>query len=272
VFGEWAGPQEWATAVKGLGYGACYCPLQSADDPQEVAAYAQAAEEAGLVIAEVGSWSNPISPDEGTRRKALALCKERLALAEAIGARCCVNISGSRSPRWDGPSAENFTPAAFDMIVQSVREIIDEVRPARTFYTLETMPWAYPDSAESYLKLVRAIDRPAFGVHLDPANLLCSPQRFYGSGALIRECFEKLGPLVKSCHAKDIALSERLTTHLDEVRPGLGGMDYGEFLRGVDRANPDIPVMLEHLSTPLDYEQAAAYVRSAAERVGVTLR
>ena len=272
VFGEWSDPQEWAAAVKALGYGACYCPLQSAKDPDEVAAYARAAKEADLLIAEVGAWSNPISPDEETRLSARALCKERLALADEIGACCCVNIAGSRAEQWDGPSPDNLTRATFDMIVESVREIIDAVRPTRTCYTLETMPWAYPDSADSYLELIDAIDRPALAVHLDPANLLCSPQRFYGSGALIRECFEKLGPLVKSCHAKDIALSDRMTTHLDEVRPGLGGLDYEEFLRGVDRLGPDIPVMLEHLPTAPDYEQAAAFVRATAQRIGVVLR
>ncbi len=242
MFGEWSDPQDWARAVRALGYGACYCPVQSADDADEVAAYARAAEEADLVIAEVGAWSNPISRNGEERLAAMALCKERLALAEQIGARCCVNITGSRAERWDGPSPENLTDATFDMIVESVREIIDAVRPTRTAYALETMPWAYPDSPDSYLALIKAVDRPALGVHLDPANLLCSPQRFYGSGTLIRECFEKLGPLIKSCHAKDIALADRLTTHLDEVRPGLGGLDYEEFLRGVDRVGPELPV------------------------------
>lgn len=272
VFEKWAGPDEWAAQVKALGYGACYCPLQSAKDAREVAAYARAAAKADLVIAEVGAWSNPISPDEETRRKALALCKERLALADDIGARCCVNIAGSRSARWDGPSAENFTRGTFEMIVQSVREIIDAVRPRRTCYSLETMPWAYPDSADSYLELARAIDRPAFAVHLDPVNLVCSPQRFYANGALIRECFEKLGPLIKSCHAKDIALSDRLTTHLDEVRPGLGGLDYEAFLREAEKLGPDTPMMLEHLPAAQDYEQAAAFVRDTAKRLGVMLR
>ena len=63
------------------------------------------------------------------------------------------------------------------MIVQTVREIIDAVKPVRTFYTLETMPWMYPDSAHSYLELIRAIDRERFAVHLDVVNLVCSPQR-----------------------------------------------------------------------------------------------
>ena len=46
------------------------------------------------------------------------------------------------------------------MIVETTRQIIDAVKPTRTYYTLETMPWAYPDSARSYAQLLEAIDRP----------------------------------------------------------------------------------------------------------------
>ena len=37
------------------------------------------------MIAEIGAWSNPISPDERTRAAALELCKRRLALADRVG-------------------------------------------------------------------------------------------------------------------------------------------------------------------------------------------
>ena len=112
------------------------------------------------------------------------------------------------------------------MIVETTRSIIDAVKPKRTYYTLETMPWAYPDSPDSYLALLQAIDRERFAVHLDPVNLICSPQRYYSSGRLIRECFEKLGPHIKSCHAKDILLQTKLTTHpgRGSSRPGGPGL------------------------------------------------
>jgi sugar phosphate isomerase/epimerase len=258
--------------VRSKGYSAAYCPVRDARDEAAVDAYRQAAESQGIVIAEVGAWSNPISPDEQTRRAALELCRERLALADLIGARCCVNIAGSRSQKWDGPDPQNLSPETFDLIVESVREIIDGVRPTRTFYTLETMPWVFPDSPDSYLDIIKAVDRPQFAVHLDPVNLVCSPQRYYASGPLIRECFRKLGPFVKSCHAKDIILREQFTVHLDEARPGLGGLDYRTFLTELDRLDPDTPLMLEHLPSAEDYDMAAAYVRSVAQDVRVTIR
>jgi len=262
VFEKYDGPDGWVAAMRRLGYTAAYCPVGVDASDDAVRSYADAARAADIVIAEVGAWSNPLGPDEVKRREAVTRCQRCLDLADRIGARCCVNIAGSRGTKWDGPHPDDLTEATFDLIVQTVREIIDAVKPTRTFYTLETMPWMYPDSPDSYLRLLKAIDRKAMAVHLDPANLICSPQRFFRNGELIRECFAKLGPLIRSCHGKDIAMADRMTTHLDEVRPGLGGMDYRTFIEEADKLSPDTPIMLEHLSTAEEYAQAAAYVRS----------
>ncbi|MHC4718703.1 MAG: sugar phosphate isomerase/epimerase family protein, partial [Planctomycetota bacterium] len=166
-------PDEWIAALTDRGYTAAYCPVDPGADPAAVAAYAAAARDADIVIAEVGAWSNPISPDETTRSQALDTCRKALALAEAIGANCCVNIAGSRGPKWDGHHPDNLTDETFEMIVQTVRAIIDDVTPTRAFYTLETMPWMFPDSTDCYLRLIDAIDREQFAVHFDPVNLVC---------------------------------------------------------------------------------------------------
>jgi len=269
VFEKYQDPKGWVAALQKLGYSAAYCPVGANAGDAEVKAYEDTAKQAGIIIAETGAWSNPISPKAEERKAALEKCRQQLILADRIGARCCVNISGSRGELWDGPSPKNFTPETFEMIVETTRSIIDAVKPTRTSFALETMPWAYPDSPDSYLRLFQAIDRKQFGVHMDPVNLVCSPQRYYGSGALIRECFEKLGPYIKSCHAKDIRLQEKLTTHLDEVRAGTGGLDYATFLKELSKY-PGVPLMLEHLSKAEDYDQAAAYIRGVAKTEGLS--
>jgi sugar phosphate isomerase/epimerase len=268
VFEKYQDPAGWIAALKKLGYSAAYCPVGADAADDVVKAYEQAAKEANIIIAEVGAWSNPISPDEKTRKEALEKCRRQLHLADRIGARCCVNITGSRGEQWDGPSEKNFTDETFDMIVETTRGIIDDVKPTRTYFTLETMPWAYPDSPDSYLRLFKAIDRERFAVHLDPVNIVSSPQRYFGNGDLIRECFAKLGPYIKSCHGKDILLQLKLTTHLDEVRPGLGGLDYATFLKQLSK-RPDVPLMLEHLPNAEEYRLAAEYVRGVGKKVGV---
>ncbi|RPJ37145.1 MAG: hypothetical protein EHM35_06925, partial [Planctomycetaceae bacterium] len=118
VFEKTQDPQGWIGALKKLGYSAAYCPVGPNAGDDVVRAYEEAAAKAGIIIAEVGAWSNPISPDEPTRKAALEKCRTSLALADRIGARCCVNIAGTRSTQWDGPDAANFTQGTFDMIVE----------------------------------------------------------------------------------------------------------------------------------------------------------
>ena len=257
-------PEAWITALQAAGYRAAYCPLTPEADAATIQAFEQAAKEADIVIAEVGAWSNPLSPDDDVRKAALDKCKSGLQLADAIGAQCCVNIAGSRGEKWDGPHVDDLTDDTFDLIVETVRDIVDSVQPYRASYSLEPMPWMYPDSPDNYLRLIDAIDRKMVAVHLDPVNWISSPQRYFNNTAFIKECFQKLGAHIKSIHAKDITLDDKLTVHLDEVRPGLGYLDYRTLLREVEALNPELPVMLEHLPTQEDYRLAAEYVRSVA--------
>jgi sugar phosphate isomerase/epimerase len=271
LFQKFDNPDSWIDLLKKYDFSAAIYPFDNTQSDAINDAYAKAAEKAGIVIAEVGAWSNPISRDDKQRCQAIEYCKKQLELADRVGARCCVNIAGSRGARWDGPDRENLTADTFDLIVETVREIIDAVKPKRTFYTLETMPWVYPDSPESYVELIRAIDRDAFAVHLDPVNLICSPQRYFNNALLISDCFKQLGPYIKSCHAKDIRLSDHLTTHLDEVRPGLGILDYRVYLKEMNKLDRDLPLIVEHLETEEEYRHATGYIRSVAVESRITI-
>ncbi|MBN1671004.1 MAG: sugar phosphate isomerase/epimerase [Kiritimatiellae bacterium] len=272
IFQKHDSPDSWVAAVRAAGYKAAYCPIGDEADESTVQAYARAAAAANIVIGEVSAFgNNPISPDEAVRKRSLAKCQARLALAERIGARCCVNCAGSLGPDWAGQHPANLTQATFDLIVASCREIIDAVRPTRTFYTLETMPWMYPDSADSYLRLIAAIDRPAFAVHFDPVNIVCSPQIYFNTGAFLRDAFDKLGPHIRSCHAKDIVLENHLTVHLSEVRPGEGCLDYRTYLRELNKLDCDISLMIEHLREEDQFKAAADHIRAVAKEEGMAI-
>ena len=265
VFKKFTDPGEWIAELKRLSYSATFCPVPLLTTPEVIRSYEKAAFDAHIVIAEVGAWSNPIDPDDVKRKAAIEKCIRSLELAESIGARCCVNISGSKNPnQWAGPHRDNLTPATFDLIVETSRIIIDAVKPGRTFYSLETMPWAYPDSVESYLRLIKAIDRRGFAVHFDPVNLVVSPQVYYKTGDLIKDFVNKLGPWIKSCHAKDILLAENTAqAQFSEVRPGLGNLDYPVLLSMLSKLD-NVPLMIEHLKTEEEYKLAADYIRSKA--------
>lgn len=266
-----ATPEAWVAAVQAKGYRAAYAPVGLDADDATIAAYRQASVDADIVIAEVGAWSNPLDNDPVKREAAMTKCVASLRLADALGARCCVNIAGSRGARWDGPHPANLRDETFAMIVRSVQEIIDTVQPTQAVYTLETMPWIFPDSVASYARLVAAIDRPQFGVHFDPVNIINCPARYFDNADLIREFVAELGSQIRAVHLKDILLRDTLTVRLDEVAPGEGGLAIDVLLGELADLDADLPVMLEHLPDDAAFDAAAAHVRSVAGEVGVAL-
>lgn len=269
VFKEFEDPIEWVKAHKQWNYSAAYCPVD-ADAPNElIKAFEDEAKKNDLIIAEVGAWSNPISPNEEERKNAIEHCCRQLELADNIGARCCVNIAGSRNrDKWDGPHEDNLSEDTFDLIVQTTQRIIDSVNPKRTYFTLETMPWIYPDSVESYLDLLNAIDRPQFGVHFDPVNLINSPSKYYNNGELIIDAFNRLGKYIKSCHGKDTIIRQELTTRINETRPGLGNLNYSIYFKELSKLD-NVPLMLEHMEEPEEYRIALSYLKKVLENEGM---
>jgi sugar phosphate isomerase/epimerase len=274
VFVKSSDPAELAKAHKELGYRAAYCPGMAFNDPTGAVAETvrKAFGKEDVVIAEVGVWRNMMSPRSEEREANIQLAIGRLRTAEGVGARCCVNYAGSASKDHPaGPHPRDVTRDAFDDLVQITRRIIDAVKPTRTFFTLEMMQWSWPDSADANLELIKAVDRKAFAVHLDPTNLINGPRRYFDTGAVIRECIEKLGPYIKSAHAKDCLLDPKSIVHISEVMPGKGALDYRTFISMLAKLPQDVPLMVEHLKTAEEYAEAIAHIRSVAKECGVSL-
>lgn len=266
-------PEEWVKFAKDLRYSAVLCPVDSSSDQATRREYLKAAREADLLIGEVGVWRNCLAKDEMTRKAAMDYAKAQLALADEMGANCCVNIIGSHSETaWDGFSAENYSDDFYALAVDSVREIIDAVKPTNTFYTIEPMPWVLPDSPEQYLKLIQDMDRKEFAVHLDFVNMINCPERFCKSTEFVKHCFDLLGPYIKSIHCKDSVMEQAYTAIIHETMPGKGTLDYKKILPLVENLGKDIPLFVEHLPDYETYRQAAAFVRAQAESVGILVK
>jgi len=268
VPGKFDDPAQWVKAVKSLRYGAAVCPVQPGAPSELIRSFRAEAKRNNILISEVGVWNNMLDPDNNKGEAAINKNVVSLQLADEIGACCCVNISGAKGEIWDGPYPGNYSKETFDQIVENVRYIIGQVKPKNTFFSLEPMPYMLPDSPDSYLELIRAIERDRFAVHLDPVNMISSPQRYFNNAAFLSECFAKLGPFIKSVHAKDITIMPELTVHLEERRPGLGSLDYAVFLREMSRLK-DMQMMIEHLDKPEDYLLAAQYVRKIGLEKGI---
>lgn len=259
-------PSELAREHRRLGYSAAYCP---AGDPSAIR---KAFAKEDVVIAEVGAWRNMLDPDQAKRRDNLSYVAERLHLADQVGARCCVDIAGSFNPDlWYGPNPKNLSKEFFDATVENCRKLIDEVKPTQTKFSIEMMPWSLPDGPDSYVKLIHAVDRKAFGVHLDVCNAINTPDRYYRNSEVITECFQKLRPWILSCHGKDLSWETKgeYNVHFQETIPGRGQINYATYLK--ELTTVDAPLMLEHLKSAEDYAEARAYVHRIADQSGVKI-
>jgi sugar phosphate isomerase/epimerase len=270
IFLKTEDPAEQAREHRRLGYTAAYCPAVKIDETAKVKAIEDAFRREGVVISEVGAWVNMLDPDSEKRRKNVAYVIERMALADAIGALNCVDIAGSYNPTvWYGPHPKNLSKEFLDATVENCRRIIDEVKPKRSKFTVEMMGWSIPDGPESYLRLIKAVDRPAFGVHVDVCNIINSPTRFYDNAATIRDVFAKLGKYVVSCHAKDLAWPAELNVHFVEVIPGKGEIDYRAYLGELAKLPHQPPLMLEHLKTADEYDEGRQYIIKTGKAAGL---
>jgi sugar phosphate isomerase/epimerase len=261
-------PEVLAQAHKKLGYTAAFCPAGKAGDAARVRAIRKAFAGAGVLLAEVGAWDNMMNPDAAARKRAIEYNIQQMAFADELEARCCVNVAGSfDGATLSGPHPKNLSKEFFDATVENCRKIIDTVKPKRSKYSIEMKGWNIPDGPDSYLALIKAVDRPAFGVHMDICNAINSPVRYYNSGAFIEETFQKLGKWVLSCHGKDLKWIPEQNVHFLEVPPGQGGVDYRAYLREISKTGA--PLLLEHFLTNGEFQDGARYVRKIGAEIGV---
>ncbi|MBR2259961.1 MAG: sugar phosphate isomerase/epimerase [Blautia sp.] len=263
-------PEEWAAQMSRLGCRSIVFPADYTQPDHIISDYVDAAKKYDLLIAEVGIWKNVFARDPAECEEARQRALGQLRLADEIGAKCCVNVAGTKGgPIWDGGYAINFTRESWDDIVAYTRDLLDTVRPRRTEYSVEPMPWMYPTGPDECLKLLQDVDRPGFGIHLDIVNMVNCPQRYFFLDDFLDECFEKLDGKICSCHLKDIRLTQELTFQLEETFCGNGILNIEKYMKLIHQQDPEMPVIIEHLTTDEEYRMSLAYVQKLLEKAGI---
>lgn len=258
-------PEEWIQTLKKYRLRTAVMPIGFDAPIEERKEYLRLAAENDIVIGEVGIWKNVLNPDPVERKKTVEFAKKQLAYADEVGARCCVNVAGAVGERWDGYYPENYSQETYERIIDVTREIIDAVKPVRTYFTLEPMYWMHPDSPEDYKQMILDVDRERFAVHMDYANMITSMTNYHNCDAFINKCFDILGPYVKSVHAKDVVLLQQPTVCIREALPGTGRVNFRQVFELCHGLDHDMPVFAEHLHSMEDYAKAISYMQSVWE-------
>lgn len=258
--------EKWAKKMVSLGCKSVVFPLNCEAPDDQIDQYVEAARANDLMIAEVGIWRNGLDRRENERKQNVEYSIGQLALADRIGARCAVNVAGSCGARWDGGYKENFSQEMWDMTVEMAQTVIDAVKPKNTYFTLEPMPWMVPTGPKEYLKLIDAVDRDRFAVHMDIINMINCPERYFFHEDFLEETFDLVGDRIKSCHLKDIKLLDGFTFQLKECACGEGVFNIEKYVALAEKYDVDMPMIIEHLSSDDEYIKNIKYV---SERIKV---
>lgn len=252
--------KEWAEKHSALGLSAVVFPVNCNAEKLKIIDYKQAADDYGLTIAEVGAWRNLLDKNPEKAKENLDFSMRTMEMADKIGAKCVVNISGSLSDEyWDGGARENYAQETFENVVSIIKKIISVSNKCP--FTLEPMPWMIPYDADNYLAILQAVNDSRFAVHMDAVNMICTPKKYFFQKEYLDEIFDKLGKDIVSAHLKDLKLSNRLTFQLAECEPLMGGFETAYYLKGLEKLNADMPVIIEHLQTDEDYILAVENVK-----------
>ena len=88
-------PEVWAQKALERGFTAVNAPKVNLDDKDRIQAFIESVKKRNMIFAEVGRWVNLLDADSKKREENLKTVTEGLALAEELGAKCCVDIAGS---------------------------------------------------------------------------------------------------------------------------------------------------------------------------------
>ena len=266
-------PYELALAHKKKGYTAAYAPQVKINETEKIKDIRNAFKKEDILIAELGCWNNILDTDPETRKKCRSDYLDSLALADELGANCVVGLAGGYNHGFPFiGAAKNFSQESFDETVEFARYCLDMVKPKHTYFTYEIYQFNVVDSIEGILKLIHAIDRDRFGVHLDLTNFANCPRNYWTTGDIMRECIHQFGDRIVAAHAKDAKMKDNVVSVIiEEVIPGQGAVDIATMVRELHKLPQTIPYMMEHLHTEEEYDQAAAHIRGVALKEGIVL-
>jgi sugar phosphate isomerase/epimerase len=117
------------------------------------------------------------------------------------------------------------------------------------------------ESATTLLDVLDEIGSGSVGVNFDPANMI-----LYGTGDPV-DALELLAPRVLQVHVKDARPALEAGAWGEEVPVGTGAVDWRRFFDVLDRAQPDVDLMIERESGTdrvADVRQARAFLRNLA--------
>jgi sugar phosphate isomerase/epimerase len=149
-----------------------YDAFLESDEPGYLDAVRAAVEATGRCIPMFCCSPDLVHPDPAERAAEFDRQRQHLRTAARLGCRTCRVLSGQRHP-------EVGVEEGIQWVVGAIRSLLPLARELGIRLAMENHykdgQWRYPEFAQKpavFLRIVEAIDDPAFGVQYDPSNAL----------------------------------------------------------------------------------------------------
>jgi len=227
---------------------------------------------AGLAVGQVSGHypGSLISPDEAERAAAVKFVKRICNLCGRLGGANTYLRPGSLNPAgaWL-PHPDNRTDEVFDRLVESTKDICRVAQNEGVRLAVEAGVVSPLHSAARTGDFFDAGGSKALGFNMDPVNYVGDLGDAFDSKSMMDRWFDRLGAVTVGAHAKDFRVIEGLLPHFEEAPIGTGMLDQEHYLRCLQKACPDVHVLIEHLADEAIPAATDAF-RACAERAGVT--
>ncbi|MEF2964960.1 sugar phosphate isomerase/epimerase [Paenibacillus sp. M1] len=234
-------------------------PDLSAISPGTAAYFGGAFRQAGIHIAVLGCYVNIVDSDLDKRAKALRDFGTHLRLARDFGASLVGTETGSVG---EGYTADNFTEAAFQKVIASVRVMVAEAERFGVTVGIEAGQNHPLHSAPLAKRLLDEVPSNNLQIILDCANLM-SPANYLRQDDIISEAIELLGDRIAVIHLKDFIVEQG---RIEIVPVGKGRLHFRPILHYMKYKRPHIHGILESTPEP-DMEASITFLQQLYDEV-----
>ncbi len=186
-----------------------------------------------------------------------------------LGVDRIVCWSGTLGRTLGAPTLLNSEAQTFNSLFIALSGMIEMVRGLPIQILLEPYTAHVLGDAAACVRLARKFPSGEVRVVLDAPNLLPVRLRLTGPGLAetIFQLVAHLAPVVGLVHLKDFAPGEDGRPRF--FRSGAGVLDYGAYLRAIARSLPEVPVVIEQVTSIAEMRAARVFVQATLKECGL---
>ena len=210
---------------------------------------------AGIQIAVLGCYINPVDPNIDERRSQLDRFKENIRYARAFGSTIVATETGTISEDLS-PGSVNYGEEAFNILVESVSELVEEAERFGVFVGIEGVCVHTINTPKKMKRLIDTIKSNNLQVVFDPVNFI-NRDNYRNADYIIKESMELFGDRIVALHAKDFIMDKGVKKILP---PGKGILNYKMLMDQLKYRKPYINILIEDINVA-DMEDSMAYIK-----------